>query len=173
MFKKFKVIFGLSITALLVGCNSRTDRNSSNGTTWGLGSFDSNGKRIYFTATSERGEAIPYTGGPSMGMMMMGGRLACVSCHGTDGRGGTHMMHMQTMKAPDIRWSALAGMHEEGHESGESHQHNHQGYDFETFRRAVVKGEHPDGEKLIQDMPRWNINDTDLSDLMNYLKSLQ
>lgn len=171
MFKLFNVILGLSIAVLFVGCNSQTDRNSRDGTNWGSGSFDSNGKRIYFTATSERDSAITYTGGPATGMMMMGGRLACVSCHGTDARGGTHTMQMQTMEAPDIRWSALVD--EEEHESGESDEHNQQGYDFETFRRAVVKGEHPDGDKLEQDMPRWDINDTDLKDLSNYLKSLQ
>ena len=79
------------------------------------------------------------------------------------------MMHMQIMKAPDIRWSALADMREEGHGSSESHEH-HDGYD--AFRRAVVNGEHPDGEELSRDMPRWNIDDYDLRDLMEYLKSL-
>ena len=67
----------------------------SDGTAWGTGAFRSNGERIYFTATSERGTEITYTGGPtSSGWMMMGGRLACVSCHGPDGRGGKHSMGM-------------------------------------------------------------------------------
>ena len=146
LYNTSKVIFGLMIAVLFVGCNSQTHRNSNDGTTWGAGPFDSNGKRIYFTATSERGTAITYTGGPSTGMMMMGGKLACVSCHGTDARGGTHTMHMKTMKSPDITWSALVGMHEKEHESGKSEGRNHQGYDLETFRRAVVNGEHPDGD---------------------------
>jgi len=65
------------------------------GTAWGTGVFLSNGERVYFTATSERGTEITYTGGPaSTDWMMMGGRLACVSCHGPYGRGVRHSMGM-------------------------------------------------------------------------------
>lgn len=163
----------LGFVLLIMACKQQTPSMQPGGTAWGVGSFDSNGKRIYFTATDANGHNMTYSGGPPMGMMMGGGRLACVSCHGLDGRGGTHRMQMQTMKAADIRWSVLADMHEMGHGSEERPADNHQGYDFETFRRAVVKGEHPDDDKLSPDMPRWNIDETDLRDLMNYLKSLQ
>lgn len=128
--------------------------------------YASNGERIYFTAINERGEYIPYTGGPDFGGMM-GGRLACVSCHGEDGRGGLHWMHMQQMDAPDIRYEALAG---EAGEHGEA-EHDEE-YDLETFRKAVALGQHPDGEMLSRDMPRWQFNDEDLADLFEYLKSL-
>lgn len=165
------VILGCAI--VILACNRETPSVQQEGTAWAVGSFASNGERIYFTATDTSGQVISYSGGPSMGMMMSRGRLACVSCHGLGGRGGTHMMQMQSMNAPDVRWSALVGMHEEGHESGESNEHSHQGYDLEAFRRAVVHGEHPDGDKLKQDMPRWDMNETDLQDLMSYLKTLQ
>jgi mono/diheme cytochrome c family protein len=167
------IVVSVACAIVMLACDRETPSVQQGGTAWAVGSFASNGERIYFTATDTSGQVISYSGGPSMGMMMGGGRLACVSCHGPGGRGGTHMMHMQSMKAPDVRWSALVGMHEEGHESGESHEHSHQGYDLETFRRAVVKGEHPDGDKLDRDMPRWDMNETDLRDLMNYLKALQ
>ena len=49
----------------------------NSGTAWGTGAFRSNGERIYFTATSERGTEISYTNGPgSNDWMMMGGRMA-------------------------------------------------------------------------------------------------
>ena len=172
MFKHLKLIFVFSILIILFGCNSQTDQGKGNGTAWGIGSFDSNGKRIYFTATSERGSAITYTGGPSTGMMMMGGDLACVSCHGTDARGGRHMMHMQSMDAPDIRWSALSGEHHE-EQSNMEENHKHEAYNFEAFRNAVEGGKHPDGDDLKKSMPRWKMSDQDLQDLMDYLKSLQ
>ena len=129
----------------------------NNGTAWGTGSFRSNGERIYFTVTSDRGTEITFTGGPeSSGWMMMGGRLACVSCHGPNGRGGKHSMGMmQTMDSKDIRWSTLEDE-----------------FDFEKFRLAVVKGQDPDGTMLKPDMPRWNIGNDDLKDLISFLKTL-
>jgi len=66
------------------------------------------GERIYFTATSERGSQIAYRGGPDLGGMMMGTYLTCAACHGPDGGGGAHWMHMRSMVSPDIRISALS-----------------------------------------------------------------
>ena len=152
MYKKIKIILVLSIAVLIVGCNLKTDQNTGDGTAWGVGSFESNGKRIYFTATSERGTPILYKGGPASGMMMMAGNLTCASCHGTDARGGKHNMNMETMDAPDIRWSALSGEHHEGQMDTE--KHGDVEYNFETFRNAVEGGTHPDGDKLKEDMPR-------------------
>ncbi|MHB8772772.1 MAG: c-type cytochrome [Syntrophales bacterium] len=133
------------------------ERPRSVGTAWAEGAFRSNGERIYFTATSERGTPITYAGGPAYGgWMMMGGRLACVSCHGPDGKGGRHAMGMMgVMDAKDIRWKTL------GKE-----------YNFEKFRLAVVKGQDPDGTELKPDMPRWNIGNDDLVDLIAFLKTL-
>jgi len=129
----------------------------NSGTAWGTGAFHSNGERIYFTATSERGTEITHTGGPgSSGWMMMGGRLACVSCHGPYGLGGKHRMGMtKVMDAKDIRWSVLQPE-----------------FDAEKFRLAVVKGQDPDGTQMEPDMPLWNIGSEDLADLIAFLKTL-
>ena len=153
------------VSLVLAACASHPQPVESNGTgtAWGTGAFSSNGERIYFTATSERGTAITYTGGPATpeGMMMGGGSLACASCHGPDGRGGVHNMRvhnmgeMQTMTAKDIRWSALQDE-----------------FDAEKFRLAVTKGQDPDGSKLNTNMPRWNIGNDDLADLIAYLNTL-
>lgn len=175
---KIKIIVNCALavtgTFLLSGCASQPSPMGPSGTAWGIGAFGSNGERIYFTATSERGANATYTGGPPSGMMMGGGYLTCASCHGPGGRGGVHsMMGMQTMNAPDIRWEVLAGEvkgehggeSEEGHGSGE--------YNLETFRLAVVEGKHPDGAtSLSTNMPRWKISDDDLADLIAYLKTL-
>lgn len=135
------------------------------------GKFDSNGEQIYFTATNDSGEYIQYTGGPSFGDMM-GGNLACVSCHDEDGRGGQHVMHMDVMDAPDIRIAALSAESDE-HQEGE-HEDEHGGeYDLEAFRQAVVLGQHPNGDPLNRDMPRWQLSDEDLDDLFEYLKTLR
>jgi hypothetical protein len=57
-------------------------------------------------------------------------------------------------------------------EEEEVHQDEHAGYDLETFRLAVVEGQHPDGEPLDSDMPRWRMGEQDLADLAEYLRSL-
>ncbi len=126
---------------------------------------------------------ITYEGGPGLKYMMTGDRLACVSCHGLDAKGGKHKMHNDVMDAPDIRWSALANHHHEeasgegktghGHESektSEEGENHHETYDFEDFKNAVENGRHPDGDKLDENMPRWKISDLDLRDLMEYLR---
>ncbi len=162
-----KKYFGIFIAFLLLAaCVPRLAPTGQGGTAWGQGAFDSNGERIYFTATSERGGRITYTGGPGVGGMMMGGTLTCASCHGPTGQGGRHVMHAQVMDAPDIRWSALTAQAGEGH-GGEAAE-----YDLETFRVAVVEGKHPDGDPLNADMPRWTMSEEDLNDLLDYLKSL-
>jgi len=134
------------------------------------GGFDSNGQQIYFTATNDRGEYIRYTDGPAFGGMM-GGTLACVSCHGEDGRGGQHVMHMDVMDAPDIRFAALSAESDEHQEIEHEDEHGEE-YDLEAFRQAVVLGQHPNGDSLSRDMPRWRIDDEDLNDLFEFLKTL-
>ncbi len=131
-----------------------------------------NGERIYFTATSARGDRISFSGGPNFRGMMMGSYLTCASCHGPEGRGGLHQMHMQLMEAPDIRYVALSGeTGEHGQEEG-GHNDDHAEYSLEEFRRAVVEGRHPDGEPLSREMPRWQMSEEDLADLFEYLKSI-
>ncbi len=161
MNRKIKIIviglFAVIITLLLAACASPAQSVGPSGTAWGKGAFGSNGERIYFTSTSERGTAIAYTSGPSSNGWMMGnGQLACASCHGPNGRGGTHNMGMmRVMIAKDIRWSALQSE-----------------FDAEKFRLALEKGQDPNGTMLNTDMPRWNIGDEDLADLIAYLKTL-
>lgn len=156
-------LVALAGMAVLFAACSRGDFR---GTAWGDGSFESNGERIYFSATSERGGSIDYRGGPDSGAMMVSGDLACASCHGIDARGGTHQMHMESMDAPNIRWAALTldVDHDEGREES--------GYAVSDFRSAVVDGVHGDGEQLSSDMPRWEMSDADLTDLIDYLQSL-
>jgi hypothetical protein len=132
--------------------------------------FDSNGEQIYFTATNDRGEYIRYTGGLPFGGMMEG-TLACASCHGEDGRGGQHVMHMDVMDAPDIRIAVLSAESDE-HQEGEHEDEHGEEYDLEAFRQAVVLGQHPDGDSLSRDMPRWQIDGEDLNDLFKFLNTL-
>lgn len=178
-----KLIFTL-LGILITGCgyrivpvNETNERNAyppmqpgmgPGGITWGAGSFDSLGEQIYFTGIGKDDERIPYSGGPPTGMMMQG-YLSCASCHGPDAQGGEHVMHMQSMNAPDIRWESLAS--EDGVEHQDGEEEHPEEYDLEAFRRAIVAGEHPDGEPLSVNMPRWQMSESEIISLMEYLKS--
>lgn len=141
--------------------------------------FESNGERIYFTGTSADGP-ISYSGGdfsPMSGRGMMGRgmmrgiSLACADCHGGDAKGGQHLMHMQVMDAPDIRWHTLAAIEEEPDEHGDEggHEMAHEPFTPETFALAVREGIDPAGRSLDAAMPRWQMSDQDLVDLIEYL----
>jgi hypothetical protein len=141
------------------------------------GTSEGNGEQIYISAVSVRTGRIGYSGWPLGGGMMTGWRgLACVSCHGADGRGGVHVLHMSVVDAPDIRWSTLAAEMDEGHEGQSLPEGEHgeamTGYDLAAFRLAVVDGQHPDGTDLSRNMPRWDLGDEDLADLAGFLQSL-
>ena len=143
MNRKIKVVanslLAFIVALILVNCTSHPQSMVLNRTNSQTRTFRSNGDRIYFSSTSDRGTNITYTGMTSSGGMMDGGssggmmgnsNLTCASCHGADGSGGVHtMVGMQTMNAPDIRWSALKSE-----------------FDTEKFRLAVTKGQIPTAE---------------------------
>jgi len=122
-------------------------------------SFSSNGQRIYFTATSNSGERITYYGGPG-GMMQ--GTLACVNCHGPKGHGGKVNFMMQTFDVPNITWSTLTGQYED-----------HQPFTEETVKQAITQGFDPAGNSLEYPMPRWQMSEQDLNDLVSFIKTLK
>ncbi len=153
-------IFLLGMSLILTGCGFQGTRSL------GLGSslrFRSNGEQIYTTATSQRGTLID----SDIGMGMMGdGMVACVNCHGSDGRGGKAQIMMRTIDVPDIRYKTLtsAEMQHEGEE--------HPPYTDETIKRAITQGLDPAGKLLEWPMPRWTMSEQDLDDLLTFLKTL-
>jgi cytochrome c oxidase subunit II len=130
----------------------------------GLGqrSYSSHGERIFFTGANSRGERISYEGGFGMMMGMM--RVSCAQCHGSDGRGGRTMM----FTTPNITYRNLTdpqGMLEPSGERGHT-------YTDAMIRQAITEGLDAEGEPLDSLMPRWRMDDEDLSDLIDYLKTL-
>ena len=126
-------------------------------------SYQSNGEQIYFTATSQRGDPITFTMTGGRGMMgrggMMGGMMACATCHGGDGRGGQIWMMMTTFVAPDIRYKTLTTEEDPA-------------YTDETIKRAITEGTDPAGNALEWPMPHWSMSEADLNDLIAFLKAL-
>ena len=157
-------------------------------------SYRSNGERIYFSSTSDRGTTITYTGDPSFeGRMedgssggMMGTSNGNTSPGRTSGGYGGMMGHGNGNTGRAGGYLTCASCHGA---DGRGDVHRMMGmqtmvaqdirwsaleheFDAETFRLAVTQGQDPDGTPLEQDMPRWTIGDEDLADLITYLKTL-
>jgi cytochrome c oxidase subunit 2 len=114
--------------------------------------FKSLGEQIYYTGSGIRGP-IPYYGGP-MWLRMHGG--ACVACHGIKGRGGVPLM-MSAAIPSDISNEALKEHH----------------YTDTLLKRAITQGIEEEGKTLNWTMPRWQMSETDLNALVDYLKTLK
>ncbi len=129
--------------------------------------FQSNGERIYFTATSVSGSSISSRGG-GMHMGMMKG--ACADCHGADRQGGRLMPRFWKL-APALTAVALFKEKEHGKSVADDDHGDHEGYTDKTLRRAITRGLDPSNKPLDGAMPRWLMSPKDLDDLIGFLKS--
>ena len=149
----------------LTSCNGGFDHGPATGGTGSL-AYVSNGERIYFTGSSISGSVISASGGNGhMNFHMRMHGMDCVSCHGAE-REGKRLWPQFWIKAPALTAKALfesVTHDEDGHG-------DHGSYDNESLRRAITLGIDPSGEQLDDAMPRWNMNPTDLNDLIAYLK---
>jgi mono/diheme cytochrome c family protein len=128
--------------------------------------FESNGEMIFFTGSNEKGEQISFEGGPGW-VYMHGG--ACVTCHGAEGKGG-EVPHMCSVEAASISYHDLT--EEEHGEHAEEEEEPHPPYTDETIKQAIKEGLNPAGEELDLCMPRWEMSDKDMADVIEYLKTL-
>lgn len=88
--------------------------------------------------------------------------VPCISCHGADGRGSDDD---SALASSNVSWNAMT--------SPDKHQHGqrvHAPYDEETLARAITAGVDPEGNSLEAIMPRYNMSDEDMADLIAYLK---
>lgn len=128
--------------------------------------FSSNGQRIYYTAAGADGVPIPRTvaGSGMMGRGMIGA-VACVDCHGEDGRGGNAGTMYGVVEIPDIRYSALASVRSENGAATPA-------WTDSDIARAIREGIEPDGQRLAAPMPRFDMTETEIGDVIAYLKEL-
>lgn len=114
--------------------------------------FTSNGETIYYTGYNVSGQKIAFTYGPNW-LYVHGG--SCVNCHGVDGKGGVPVMMAYTVPA-DITYSTLTTGDEV--------------FTDENIKAAIRDGVDPAGKQLDLVMPRWQMSDADLNDIIEYLK---
>lgn len=125
--------------------------------------YSSNGETIYYTGHNDRNERISFEGGP-MWLYAHGG--GCVTCHGSAGRGGRPIMMLRAVAADIRHESLISGKYDPSEEAGTP-------YTDELIVRAIRRGIDPNGKPLDQGMPRWEMTDKDVRDVIGYLKLLK
>jgi ABC-type branched-subunit amino acid transport system substrate-binding protein len=119
------------------------------------------GKYVYETGKSRKRRIITanlQAGAPPVPAEI----LPCMNCHGADGRGAEEYTEVAPL---NINWFAMV-------QSGQ-HTHakrSHAAFDEASVARSIVDGVDPDGNPLDAAMPRYNISDDDMADLIEYLK---
>ena len=121
----------------------------------------SRGRQIYIEGTSRSGKDIlAYIGEASL--EVPGSTMACVSCHGLDGRGKAE----GGINPSNLTWEFLTKPYGLKHADGRKHPP----YTERALELAITRGIDPAGNKLLQAMPRYSMSREDLSDLVAYLQ---
>jgi len=122
---------------------------------------ETRGRQIYRQGESESGRAITARIGDGE---FGAGLFACATCHGADGRGVAE----GTVEPADVRWSALS----KNLVPPDGRGRRRPRYDETSLARALRHGVDAGGNRLSPVMPRYQMTDADLADLVAYLKRL-
>jgi mono/diheme cytochrome c family protein len=112
-----------------------------------------NGGSIYLEGKDLQGRMIPISGGPAWLLKDGGG---CVACHGEKGEGGKPIRGLKIVP-PNIRKAVarrIGGMSEE------------------NFGKLIKWGELRHGKSLSHEMPRFDLTDNEVRDLLAFIRKL-
>lgn len=118
------------------------------------------GKQIYTKGTSPSGGKIVAI---MSGANVPGSVMPCANCHGADGKGKPE----GGVKPSNLTWEQLTLPYNNGVNGRE-----HPPYDEKSLVKAIAMSLDPAGNKLHSAMPRYQMNQADMSDLIAYLKVL-
>lgn len=122
-----------------------------------LSDAETRGKHIYTKGESTSGRvitaAIKLSDRPASASI-----LPCTQCHGAGGEG-------IGIVAPAVQWRSLTDPGGHAHE-----RRQHESFNTDSLARAIREGIDPAGNELEATMPRYRMADTDMADLIAYLK---
>lgn len=119
------------------------------------------GRQIFEKGTSTSGTDIIAL---MSGIEIPASVLPCAGCHGMDGKGKRE----GGVTPSNITWHALKTDYEGIRKSGRMHAP----YTIKTLKRAITMGLDPKGNKLHNAMPKYQMSQQDMSDLLAYIKVL-
>jgi ABC-type branched-subunit amino acid transport system substrate-binding protein len=150
--------------AALVGCGERAGRAPQVGTPAPSAEaiLVDRGRMIYLRGESVSGRPISARIGD--GPELPATTLACVQCHGVDGRGRTE----GGITPSDIQWEKL--VRPSGPDQASARRRP--AYTDALLARAITMGWDSSGQSLLTAMPRYKFTPADLSALFAYLKKV-
>lgn len=130
----------------------------------GLSPQELRGKQIFREGVSDSGATI--TAKVGMADTLRPGYLTvCANCHGANGQGNPE----GGMSVPDITWNELVRPEGHLHPGGRSHP----SFTEASFAAAIREGADPAGNRLDPVMPRYSMVQSDIDDLIAYLKRIE
>jgi len=127
----------------------------------GLTPAESRGKIIYTASRSPSGGPLYYRLISAGGNPFQARGVFCARCHGPDGKGGRG----GDAVPPDITYGALS-------KAATVSGRERAAYTDALLARAITQGLDSSGEQLSLLMPRWILSESELADLLAYLKRL-
>lgn len=118
------------------------------------------GRRIYHEGVGADGRTLTARSGVDA-TALPAAFVACMNCHGVDGRGKTEA----GVTAVDIRWDNLAKPYGAALASGRRRP----AYEARSFERALTQGVDAAGQALDAAMPRYALTTEEASALLGYL----
>lgn len=121
-----------------------------------------NGEAMYVTGKRKGSAALTFAGGPNWLHVEGGG---CIQCHGKRGWGNV-VPTFCTTKSPPITYKYLAG---DGYPASARKDGRNPAYTMYSFKIMMRTGVKSNGYETDFCMPRYNISNKELQDLMGYL----
>jgi ABC-type branched-subunit amino acid transport system substrate-binding protein len=128
----------------------------------GLTPAERRGKALYLRGESPSGKEITAMLGD---VDVPPSTMPCAGCHGLRGEGKTE----GGVTAGNLTWTNMIKPYGHTHPSGRAHG----AFDEKLFTRALLQGIDPSGNPLAVAMPRYNMSQEDIADLIAYLKRIE
>jgi mono/diheme cytochrome c family protein len=125
---------------------------------------ESRGKIIYTTGRSASGRPLSFRLVSAGEGLLPAKGVACANCHGPDGKGGRE----GNAVIADITYGTL----NQPLAASQPWDRERAAYTDALLARAITQGIDASGQRLNGVMPRWALPESDLQDLLKYLKRL-